>query len=164
LQSLENLADLEILCHSIPPPLPRQTEGFDIFPRPETLHINDVSALTISFCKYLTSLRHLVCEDSNVAHFTDEREKALQLLTSLQSLMFSACDKLVRLPDVLPSLHSLKRLDLFWCRGMSRLPDKGLPQSLEELVIVDCSAELNEECRMLATERLRVQIDWVFIN
>ena len=99
----------------------------------------------------MTSLRHLdVCKDYNGAHFTDEQEKALQLLTSLQSLFF--CYNLVRLPDVLRSLHSLKRLYITQCHSMSRLPDKGLPQSLEELVVYSYNAELYEECRMLATE------------
>ncbi|CAD6262241.1 unnamed protein product [Miscanthus lutarioriparius] len=165
LASLGNLADLAIYeCRSIAPLLEllsRQPEGFSVFPRLERLYVDDLSALAMTFFKHLTSLRYLrVTYDSNrnSVRFTDEQEKALQLLTSLQCLAILGFLDLKELPAVLHSLHSLKRLDVRGCPRISRLPEKGLPPSLDVLEINDCSMELQEQCRMLATGKLRVQI------
>jgi hypothetical protein len=165
LASLRNLADLAIYeCRSIAPLLEllsRQPEGFSVFPRLERLYVDGLSALATSFFKHLTSLRYLrVTYDSNrnSARFTDEQEKALQLLTSLQGLAILGFLNLEELPAVLHSLHSLKRLDVRGCPRILRLPEKGLPPSLDVLEINDCSMELQEQCRMLATGKLRVQI------
>ncbi|ONM13764.1 hypothetical protein ZEAMMB73_Zm00001d002268 [Zea mays] len=82
--------------------------------------------------------------------FIDEQEKALQLLTSLQGLAILGFLNLEELPAVLHSLHSLERLDnIRGCPRISRLPETGLPPSLEALEINDCSVELQEQCRML---------------
>jgi Leucine-rich repeat (LRR) protein len=165
LASFGNLADLAIYeCCSVAPLLEllsRQPEGFSIFPRLERLYVDDLFALATPFFKHLTSLRHLrVTYDSNrnSVRFTDEQEKALQLLTSLQGLAILGFLDLEEFPAVLHSLHSLKRLDVRGCPRISRLPEKGLPPSLEVLEINDCSVELQEQCRMLATGKLRVQI------
>jgi hypothetical protein len=40
----------------------------------------------------------------------------------------------------------------------------GLPPSLEELEISDCSEELTEQCRKLATTKLKVETDWEYVN
>ena len=95
---------------------------------------------------------------------TDEQEEALQLLTSLRELNFWNCSNLVDLPAGLHSLPSLKKLLIYDCKGISRLPEKGLPPSLEQLTIVSCSEELNAHCRMLATSKLEVTIDWKSVN
>ncbi|CAN6229596.1 unnamed protein product [Urochloa humidicola] len=163
LPSLGNLTDLAIYdCHSVAPLLEllsRQPEGFTIFPQLERLYVDDLSALATSFCKHLTSLRYLrITDDSNVTRFTDEQEKALQLLTSLQGLAFSGFLNVIDLPAVLHNLHSLKRLDVKGCPRISRLPEKGLPPSLEVLAIERCSEELQEQCRRIATGKLKVQI------
>ncbi|CAN6236279.1 unnamed protein product [Urochloa humidicola] len=165
LQSLGSLTDLTILgCYRITPCLDLMSQRaveFNLFPRLERIKIDDFSALTTSFCKHLTSVQHLVLlENSNVkrACLTDEQEKALQLLTSLRKLRFIHCKNLIFLPAVLHSLPSLKKLFIQDCPRISRLPEKGLPPSLEKLKIIDCSAELNEKCRMLA-KRIKVKID-----
>lgn len=162
LPSLGNLTDLAIYdCRSIAPLLEllsRQPEGFSIFPQLERLYVDDSSALATSFCKHLTSLRYLRITDSDVICFTDEQEKALQLLTSLQDLSFLGFLNLIDLPAVLHSLHSLKKLDVKGCPRISRLPEKGLPPSLELVAIERCSEELQEQCRMLTTGKLKVQI------
>ncbi|RCV35461.1 hypothetical protein SETIT_7G241500v2 [Setaria italica] len=172
LQSLGSLTDLTILgCYSITPCLnfmSQQAVGFNLFPRLERIKMDDFSALTTSFCKHLTSVQHLVLlenSNSNIkrACLTDEQEKALQLLTSLRKLRFIHCKNLVHLPAVLHSLPSLKKLFVQDCPCIARLPEKGLPPSLEKLKIIDCSAELNEKCRMLA-KMIKVKIDRGYVN
>jgi hypothetical protein len=163
LPSLGNLTELTIYdCRSVTPLLEllsRQPEGFSIFPQLERLYVDDLSALATPFCKHLTTLRYLrITDGSSVIRFTDEQEKALQLLTSLQGLAISGFLNLIDLPAVLHSLHSLKRLEVKGCPRISGMPEKGLPPSLELVVIERCSEELQEQCRMLATEKLKVQI------
>ncbi|KAM3370396.1 hypothetical protein ACQJBY_017989 [Aegilops geniculata] len=77
--------------------------------------------------------------------FTKEQEEALQLLTSLQELRFSASEsnsytlsKLQCLPAGLHKLINLKRLMICACSSIQLLPS--LPSSLQELVIYDCYA------------------------
>jgi hypothetical protein len=95
---------------------------------------------------------------------TGEQDRALQLVTSLQDLGFAGCYELVDLPVCLHSLSSLKRLGIINCRRILRLPEKGLPPSLEELEIRGCSEELTGQCRALATSMLKVDIDWKYVN
>jgi hypothetical protein len=127
----------------------------------ERLRIEDPSFLTTPFCKHLTSLQCLelqdVCEDIEVAGLTCEQEAALQLLKSLQQLRFDGYE-LSDLPVGLHSLPSLKRLEIFGCPSISRLPERGLPPSLEELEVYKCSEELTKQCRTLATSKLKVII------
>ncbi|CAO2143677.1 unnamed protein product [Urochloa humidicola] len=161
---LGDLIDLEIRCCSSSIPalleiLSRQDEGFSIFPRLERLSVDDLSALATSLCKHLTSLRCLKLLDlKGVTCFSEEQEKALQLLTSLQEIEFYFCIDLVDLPAVLYSVHSLKRLLVWSCARIVRLPEKGLPPSLEKLEIYGGSAQLEDQCRMLPTEKLKVRI------
>jgi hypothetical protein len=89
---------------------------------------------------------------------TEEQGRALVLLTSLQELKFYECIDLVDLPAGLHLLPSLERLKIWYCQGISRLPETGLPLSLEELEIFRCSEELTNQCRALATSKLRVKI------
>ncbi|VAH52163.1 unnamed protein product [Triticum turgidum subsp. durum] len=77
--------------------------------------------------------------------FTKEQEEALQLLTSLQELHFSASQKhwpylskLQCLPAGLDKLINLKRLTIYRCSSIRSLPS--LPSSLQKLVIYDCYA------------------------
>jgi hypothetical protein len=90
---------------------------------------------------------------------TEEQGRALVLLKSLQELEFICCFHLVDLPAGLHLLPSLKRLKIFTCEGISRLPETGLPLSLDELEILYCSEELTNQCRALATSKLRVKIN-----
>jgi hypothetical protein len=135
------------------------SEGYDMRPRLVDLRVDDWSILTTSSCVHLTSLESLEfkwCGEKVTSH---EQERALQLLTSLQELVFYNCHYLEELPAVLHSLPSLKRFKIDCCRRISRLPEKGLPPSLEELEISDCSEELTEQCKKLATTKLKVKID-----
>ena len=170
LQSLRGLRYLQVFgCPRLPLFLERLSgQVSDLFPRLERLQIDDYSFLTTSFCNHLTSLQCLVLQMdmyfNNAEGLTGEQDRALHLVTSLQDLEFSLCCELVDLPVCLHSLPSLKRLEIICCQRISRLPEKGLPPSLEELEIGGCSEELTSKCRMLATSMLKVKIDGHYVN
>ncbi|XP_062226795.1 disease resistance protein RGA2-like isoform X2 [Phragmites australis] len=169
LEGLQSLGSLRYLivcrCPGLPPCLEHLSRGYELCPRLERLQIDDYSFLTESFCKHLTSLQRLELDTFliEVTKLTDEQERALQLLTSLQELQFVYCTKLADLPVGLHSLPSLKSLEIFGCRNISRLPEKGLPPSLEELEIRGCSLNLTEQCRILAS-KLKVRIDGEYVH
>ncbi|KQJ84678.1 putative disease resistance protein At3g14460 [Brachypodium distachyon] len=164
LQSLGSLRDLTVRnC----PCLPSYLESFsrqcnELLPRLGTLVIGDPAVLTTSFCKRLTSLHSLQLRlwRTGVTRLTEEQERALVLLKSLQELTFYGCYRLMHLPAGLHTLPSLKRLKIEYCSRILRLPETGLPDSLEELEIISCSDELDEECMLLATpmSKLKVKI------
>uniref|UniRef100_A0A8R7VB03 NB-ARC domain-containing protein n=2 Tax=Triticum urartu TaxID=4572 RepID=A0A8R7VB03_TRIUA len=83
--------------------------------------------------------------DKRVESLTDGEENALQLLTSLQHLSFVECQGLPSLPQRLHDLSSLKKLEVIRCAKIRSLPKEGIPNSLKELVIVDCGPELREQ-------------------
>ncbi|KAF7003737.1 hypothetical protein CFC21_019024 [Triticum aestivum] len=125
----------------------------------ETLKIDDPSVLTTSFSKHLTTLQRLqLTRLKKVRRLTNEQERALVLLKSLQELGFSYCFDLVVLPAGLHNLPSLKKLKMDACPRVSRLPETGLPLLLEELDIKFCSKKLADQCRLLETSKLKVKI------
>nr|UBY07528.1 NBS-LRR disease resistance protein [Dasypyrum villosum] len=133
------------------------------FPALERLKIDDLSPLKTSFCKGLTCLRSLTLSYLDATRLTDEQERALLLLGSLQKLCFDYCD-LVDLPTGLRRLPSLKTLAIISCEDISGLSNEGLPPSLEELVIDECSDEFSKKCRSLATSKLEVKIDKRYVD
>jgi hypothetical protein len=145
------------------------TQGDELCPRLERLRIDDPSFLTTPFYKHLTSVQCLQLggdeyEYIDAAGLTCEQEAALLLLTSLQELRFEGYYKLSDLPVGLHSFLSLKRLAISYCPNISRLPERGLPPSLEELEVCGCSEELTEQCRTLATSKLKVIIDEEYVK
>ncbi|KXG22479.1 hypothetical protein SORBI_3009G220800 [Sorghum bicolor] len=122
------------------------TQVYELCPRLERLRFSDLSLLTKPFCKHLTSLQCLQLEyrykDNDAAGLTWEQEAALQLLASLQHLQFHGYHKLSDLPVGLHSLLSLKRLQIFYCPNISRLLERGLPPSLEELEVCGCISKV----------------------
>jgi len=90
---------------------------------------------------------------NNVRAFTEEQEKALGHLTSLQVLDFCYCPDLQSLPNELYCFQSLKKLSIKACPGLQSLPEKGLPASLQELYVSNCSVELKEQCRKIKNVR-----------
>ncbi|SPT20027.1 unnamed protein product [Triticum aestivum] len=162
LQFLGSLRHLTIYnCPGLPPYLESfSRQDYKLCPRLEKLFINDPSVLTTSFCKHLTSLQRLQLNTLNkVKRLTDDQERALVLLKSLQEVEFLLCSDLVDLPAGLHNLPSVKSLKVCICLGISRLPETGLPPSLEELEIKNCSKELADECRLLPPSKLNVKID-----
>uniref|UniRef100_A0ACD5V3J8 Uncharacterized protein n=1 Tax=Avena sativa TaxID=4498 RepID=A0ACD5V3J8_AVESA len=158
LQSLGSLRHLKVSqCHDLHPYLEGfSRQGYELWSRLETLEITVPSVFTMSFCERHTSLRCLKLEDLVL---TEEQGRALALLNSLRQLEFYRCYRLVDLPAGLHALRCLKRLKIMLCERISRLPETGLPRSLEELEINLCSKELDDQCRLLATSKLRVKID-----
>ncbi|XP_037415606.1 putative disease resistance protein RGA3 [Triticum dicoccoides] len=162
LQSLVNLRNLALLnSPGLPPYLERLLGHYELCPRLESLHIDDLSLLNMSLCKGLTCLQCLRLEklERGGTRLTDEQERALLLLRSLQNLEFQDCLNLVHLPARLHSLPSLKTLMIVCCEDIPRLPKKGLPSSLERLVIYDCSTELRKQCESLTRGKLRVTMN-----
>jgi hypothetical protein len=154
LRSLVNLRELDVFYSPVLASLATSAESL------ESLRISEVSLLTTSFFE---GLRCLTLECLQETRLTDDQERALLLLVSLQEFEFLDCSELEDLPG-LHSLHSLKTLKIYNCADISGLPNEGLPPSLEELEIEDCSDELSAQCRSLATDRLRVKIDGHFVN
>nr|UBY06858.1 NBS-LRR disease resistance protein [Dasypyrum villosum] len=135
-------------------------QGYALFPGLERLVIDGPSVFTMSVCKQLTSLQCLELENWEfVTRLTAEQERGFQLLTSLQELEFRDCSYDLRyLPAALHSLPSLKRLKINGCLGISRLPEQGLPLSLQQLDISNCSKVFTDHCKSLATGKLKVEI------
>ncbi|XP_047063667.1 disease resistance protein RGA2-like [Lolium rigidum] len=150
--------------------VPHQQGGSEIWSGLEALAISDVSVLSVPLCKQLTSLRRLqfgpqVGEQPEImVSLTEEQERALQLLTSLQELDFSSCPNLLSLPANLHSLTSLETLYIWNCKSITSLPDMGLPPSLRNLQLYECSEELGAHCRSAATDKLRVRIDYLYVD
>ncbi|KAL6843811.1 hypothetical protein ACP4OV_026382 [Aristida adscensionis] len=170
LQTLEGFESLGCLrnmkvtsCPGLPPYLEHLSRQVDeLCPQLERLLIDDCSFLTASFCKHLISLQRLrVWGYHNKV--TGEQESALQLLTSLQELEFRSLSRLADLMG-LHNLLSPKRLVIRYCEGISRLPEKGLPPSLEELEVEGCRNDLNEQCRAIAASKIMVKIDGNYVN
>lgn len=158
LEGLESLSSLKRLtiCNALE--LLSGRQGYEQCPRLESLQIDDFNALTTSFfCKQHASLQSLCVVLSEVERLTEEQESELLLLSSLEDLEFSILPYLEDLPAGLHSHLSLKRLAICKCPRISRLPEKGLPPSLEKLETGLCSDELNDQCRMLASSKLLVR-------
>ncbi|KAL6843977.1 hypothetical protein ACP4OV_025650 [Aristida adscensionis] len=98
--------------------------------------------LAVPLCALLSSslTKLIICDNDEVERFTEEQEKALHLLTSLQEIEFRGCDNLRLLPAGLHRLPNLKRLLVGRCPAFQSLPKDGLPSSLQELVINNCPA------------------------
>ncbi|EEC78057.1 hypothetical protein OsI_17515 [Oryza sativa Indica Group] len=110
----------------------------------QELRTDDFAGVLVKpICRLLSSsLTKLVLGlNGEVELFMKEQEEALQLLTSLRDLQFSACSKLQCLPAGLHRLTSLKRLEIVNCPSIRSLPKGGLPSSLQELDVIDCDNE-----------------------
>ncbi|TVU14844.1 hypothetical protein EJB05_38340, partial [Eragrostis curvula] len=161
LEGLQSLAGLRFLKVSSCPGLRLSLEGYELCSRLDT-----------PFCIRLTSLKRLKIfgvddeweEEEKVTTLTDEQERSLQHLTSLQVLGFSDWQDLRDLPVGLRSLSSLRKLKIYKCPCITGLPEQVLPPSLEKLMIKECEYKLNDQCRMLATSKLRVKIDGEYVE
>uniref|UniRef100_A0A0D9YLE2 Uncharacterized protein n=1 Tax=Oryza glumipatula TaxID=40148 RepID=A0A0D9YLE2_9ORYZ len=171
-QSIRNLRSLEVLdSSSLLPYLQQEASAF--WSRLETLKITDATMLSTNLCKQLTSVRRLIFwfpdgnSDEPMVSLTEEQERALQLLTSLRQLCFEYCKNLESLPANLRSLDSLEDLRITGSQRIKRLPEMGLPPSLNYLHLFRCSEELCMQCRMVETEKLMLQSvvgSWIGIS
>ncbi|KAM3399715.1 hypothetical protein ACQJBY_004877 [Aegilops geniculata] len=120
--------------------------------RLEQLKVDSISAVLVTpICNLVaTTIRTLIfCHDHRAKSFTEEQEKALQLLTSLQHLKFDGCGALQSLPRGLNRLSSLKDIEVLWCPEMGSIPKEGFPVSLRNLRIRPCSPEVKEQIEKL---------------
>ncbi|KAF7092270.1 hypothetical protein CFC21_094770 [Triticum aestivum] len=171
LQSLVTLKHLEIIdspaldslatLQSYEPIEGISSHIHELFPALESLKVDDLSPLNTSFCKGLICLRSLNFISLDATILTDEQESVFLLLGSLQELQFIDSRHLLDLPSGLSSLPSLKTLKIIGCKRILGLPKEGLPPSLKQLVIKQCSFELKEQCRSLATSKLEVLTTWI---
>ncbi|XBH75189.1 hypothetical protein VPH35_101992 [Triticum aestivum] len=115
--------------------------------RLEVLIMEDMCGLLVApICNLLAPALHTLVfgSDGRMESFTEEQEKALQLLTSLQRLVFSKCGVLQSLPQGLHRLSSLKELYVIGCLKIQSLPKEGLPLSLRTLAVAS-STEIYEQ-------------------
>lgn len=84
-----------------------------------------------SICASLTKVVFISNDD--MERFTNEQEKALQILTFLQDLEIRKCKKLQSLPAGLSQIPSLKKLHIADCESVRWWPKDCLPSSLIEL-------------------------------
>nr|TKW00249.1 hypothetical protein SEVIR_8G096200v2 [Setaria viridis] len=144
------------------PSLPREQELPSSSSKLQELGTDDVAGLLAApICAFLSSsLTELNFSGvKEVERFTKEQEETLQLLTSLERIGFSYCDKLQCLPAGLHRLSNLKRLDIDTCKAICSLPKDGLPGSLQELVINDCQGirSIHKECLPNSLQKLEIR-------
>jgi hypothetical protein len=96
--------------------------------------------------------------DGMMERFSQEQEKALQLLTALKKLEFNGCTSLQSLPEAIHRHSSLKTLGIWNCPKIQCLPRNGLPTSLEDLYVSGCSDKLRIELQGLEETRPDVNI------
>ncbi|KAK1613414.1 hypothetical protein QYE76_037087 [Lolium multiflorum] len=97
------------------------------------LTVDSMSAVLVApVCRLLAATLNTlgIFWDQRVESLTEDEEKSLQMLTSLQSLKFESCQGLSSLPRGLHSLSSLRKLKVEACPEIQSLPKGGLPSSL----------------------------------
>jgi hypothetical protein len=104
-QFITNLTSFTVAASSSLPPwmelLSQQQGACEVLSRLTKLEIGDASILTMFLCKHLTSLQCLDFngeETSLMVSLTEEQERELQRLTSLQQLRFCGYPNLLLLP------------------------------------------------------------------
>ncbi|KAF7069686.1 hypothetical protein CFC21_075279 [Triticum aestivum] len=132
--------------------------------RLEVLRVDDICGLLVApICNLLAPALHTLqfWSDKRTESFTEEQEKALQLLTSLQTLTFFCCKGLQFLPQGLHLLPSLKELRVLYCPKIRSLPKEGLPVSLRKLEMNDRSAEIDEQIEKIKRTNPDLSVkDW----
>uniref|UniRef100_A0A0E0I9Y0 Uncharacterized protein n=1 Tax=Oryza nivara TaxID=4536 RepID=A0A0E0I9Y0_ORYNI len=132
----------------------------------EKLNVDNIDVLCVPICSQLTSLKILSIEedrhdpDGHVEFLTDNHVKGLSFLTCLRFLDLENFEQLRSLPAELGSLASLQRLHVGNCGHITSLPVGGLPASLKDMELYNCSKELNVLCRDMLRLRRNLHL-WV---
>ncbi|XBI05262.1 hypothetical protein VPH35_133442 [Triticum aestivum] len=116
------------------------------------LTVDCISAVLVApICSLLAATLHTLefWYDHRAESFTEEEERALQLLTSLRFINFMDCPNLLCLPQGLHSLPSLKTLFVQDCPKIQSLHKGDFPTSLECLLVQGCSPGLQEQAKQL---------------
>ncbi|XP_044391931.1 putative disease resistance protein RGA4 isoform X1 [Triticum aestivum] len=150
-----NLIQLDVhRCKTLAADMLSEVARTKLFPagsfRLEKLNVDNICGLLVApICNLLAPALHTLefSSDGRMESFTEEQEKALQLLTSLQNLTFSECEGLQSLPQGLHRLSSLKELCVLNCPEIRSMPKEGLPVSLRKLRMDrrSRSAEIDEQ-------------------
>uniref|UniRef100_A0A0D3F3B4 Uncharacterized protein n=1 Tax=Oryza barthii TaxID=65489 RepID=A0A0D3F3B4_9ORYZ len=120
----------------------------------EALKVDNISGVLVpSICSLLAANLHKLIfkSDLQMESFDEEQEQALQLLTSLKQLYFADCLSLLSLPDGLHRISSLQKLHIYNCPKIGFLPKEGFPSSLRDLVLSECSVDLQDQLKKLET-------------
>ncbi|EAZ22490.1 putative disease resistance protein At3g14460 [Oryza sativa Japonica Group] len=120
----------------------------------EALKVDNISGVLVpSICSLLAANLHKLIfkSDLQMESFDEEQEHALQLLTSLKQLYFADCPSLLSLPDGLHHISSLQKLHIYNCPKIGFLPKEGFPSSLRDLVLSECSVDLQDQLKKLET-------------
>ncbi|XP_044971193.1 disease resistance protein RGA2-like [Hordeum vulgare subsp. vulgare] len=120
----------------------------------QELSTDDIAGLLAApVCRFLSSSVTKLALYGHVSRgmerFSKEQEDALQLLSSLQELVFWCFKDLQQLPAGLRNLTSLKILSVKLCPAISSLPNNTLSDSLKQLNVYKCTEELEQYCRGL---------------
>nr|WEA81933.1 powdery mildew resistance protein Pm60 [Triticum timopheevii subsp. armeniacum] len=116
------------------------------------LTVDCISAVLVApICSLLAATLHTLefWYDHRAESFTEEEERALQLLTSLCFINFMDCPNLLCLPQGLHSLPSLKTLFVQDCPKIRSLDKGDFPTSLECLLVQGCSPGLQGQAKKL---------------
>ncbi|KAM0869129.1 hypothetical protein ACQ4PT_040872 [Festuca glaucescens] len=132
--------------------------------RLEELMVDDISGLLVGpICNLLALALHTLefKFDERAESFTEEQEKALQLLTSLQNVDFCVCLGLQSLPQGLHRLSSLKQLSVRSCPKIQSIPMEGFPVSLRKLLIDSHLLEINEQIERIKRTNPDLSVEFV---
>ncbi|KAE8773073.1 NBS-LRR disease resistance protein [Hordeum vulgare] len=132
--------------------------------RLEVLSVDGIYGLLVApICNFLApALRTLEFDsDRRTESLTEEQEKALQLLTSLQNLGFIYCAVLGSLPQGLHRLSSLEELRVVHCPNIRSMPKEGLPLSLRKFQVLNVgSAEMKEQIEKIKRTSPDLSVDY----
>uniref|UniRef100_A0A0E0E559 NB-ARC domain-containing protein n=1 Tax=Oryza meridionalis TaxID=40149 RepID=A0A0E0E559_9ORYZ len=125
----------------------------------ESLTVDSTLFLNSPLCAVLTSLKKLtIHSDFRVTSLSRQQVQALLLLTSLQDLGFIQCCNLHSLPSELHKIYTLKQLEIDSCPCVESLPNNGLPEKLEKLIIRGCNRRLYTGASMMGSTSTKVQL------
>ncbi|XP_066354171.1 disease resistance protein RGA2-like [Miscanthus floridulus] len=113
-----------------------------------SLYVDSISAVLVAtICSHLSATLQML-------YFGE----TLQLLTSLQCLLFNNCRALQSLPQGLHRLPYLQELRIWGTQKIRSLHKEGVPDSLRLLSIDNCSPEIYEECQKLRGTRPDIDV------
>uniref|UniRef100_A0A0E0AD05 NB-ARC domain-containing protein n=1 Tax=Oryza glumipatula TaxID=40148 RepID=A0A0E0AD05_9ORYZ len=125
----------------------------------ESLTVDSTLFLNSPLCAVLTSLKKLtIHSDFRVTSLSRQQVQALLLLTSLQDLGFIQCCNLHSLPSELHKIYTLKQLEIDSCPCVESLPNNGLPEKLEKLIIRGCNRRLYTGASMMGSTSTKVHL------
>lgn len=127
----------------------------------KVLVVDSISAVLVApICSLLTATLCTLnfMHDQRAEVFTEEEDRALQLLTSLRFISFDSCPSLSSLPQGLHSIPSLEDLFVRGCPQIRSVPKGAFSTSLMRLCVISCSSELRQQAQKFKTTRRDLQV------